>query len=61
MICEEFDKLTPKEKTEYIGQVVHSIQSDPALFEMGKEIIRIGTIKGLFDRVTILPDNTKRV
>jgi hypothetical protein len=57
MICEEFEKLTPKEKTEFIGQVVHSIQSDSALYCMGQEIIRLGQIKGLFEGVTILPND----
>ena len=61
MVCKEFDSLSPKEKTEYIGQVVHSIQSDSALFEIGKEIIRLGEIKGLFEGVTILPTDSKEV
>jgi hypothetical protein len=59
MICDEFEKLTPKEKTEFIGQVVHSIQSDSGLYSMGQEIIRLGKIKGLFEGVTILPEDTE--
>lgn len=61
MICDEFEKLTPKEKTEFIGQVVHSIQSDSSLYCMGQEIIRLGKIKGLFEGVTILPTESEEV
>lgn len=59
MVCEQFDNLTPKEKTEYIGQVVHAIQSDKNLYEMGKEIIRLGNIKGLFEGVIIFPEGSE--
>lgn len=59
MICQPFEELTPKEKTEYIGQVVHAIQSDPSLFAMGQEIIRLGQLRGLFEGVTILPEDNK--
>lgn len=55
MICTEFDELSPKEKTEYIGALVHSVQSDSDLYSMGQEIINMAKMKGLFDRVVILP------
>jgi hypothetical protein len=61
MICEEFEKLTPKEKTEFIGKVVHAIQSSTKLYLMGKEIIGLGEIQGLFEGVKILPRDTKDV
>lgn len=55
MVCQSFEELTPKEKTEFIGEVVHAAISDEALYSMAQEIIRIGKIKGLFDRVKICP------
>lgn len=55
MICQKFDELTPKEKTEYIGAVVHAVQSSDNLYSMGQEIIRLGNLAGLFDGVKILP------
>lgn len=55
MICSEFDKLTAMEKSVYIGELVHSVQSDSGLFERGKTIIEAAKEYGLFEKVTILP------
>lgn len=57
MICDKYEALTPKEKSEMVGSVVHAFQSDSALFDMALEIIRLGELKGLFDRVKIMPEN----
>jgi hypothetical protein len=54
MVCSSFDQLTPKEKTEYIGALVHSVQSSNELFKIGKEIIEDGERQGLFEGVKIL-------
>ncbi len=56
MICENFDLLTHKEKVEYIGRLVHSVQSDNQLFSIGKEIIRQAEQRGVLDDVIINPD-----
>lgn len=61
MICEEFDQLNAKEKTEFIGKLVHSVQSDPDLYSMAQKIIEMGEEKGLFEGVKILHPNTKDV
>ncbi len=55
MICESFEKLTPKERVEYVGELLHAVQSDNSLFEIGKEIIRLGNHRGLFEGVVIFP------
>lgn len=55
MICKEFDELTPQEKTTYIGQLVHSVQSDSELFKTGQMLISVAKKKGLFDNVIINP------
>lgn len=61
MICPQFEELTPKEKTEFIGKLVHSVQSDPELYSMAHEIIKMAEEKGLFEGVKILHPNTKDV
>jgi hypothetical protein len=61
MICETFDKLTTKEKKEYIGALVHSVQSNDELFQIGKEIIEQGKQKGLFEGVKILHEPPEEI
>jgi hypothetical protein len=61
MVCNSFDKLTPKEKTEYIGALVHCVQSHDQLFKIGKEIIEIGKQVGLFEGVKIFHEDKKDV
>lgn len=53
--CGEYLLLTPKERTEYIGKVLHAVMSDSTLFEAGKMIIRKAERKGLFEGVVIAP------
>ena len=55
MNCVEFQDLIPKERTEFIGELVHACMSDSKLYEMGQKIIRAAIRKGLFDGVTINP------
>ena len=53
--CGEYLLLTPKERTEYIGMLIHACQSDAKYFEMGQRIIKAATRKGIFEGVTINP------
>lgn len=55
MICEEFESLNPLERVNYIGEIIHSVQNDGALFNIGKEIIELAKRKGLFEGVIINP------
>lgn len=55
MICAEFDQLSPQEKTEYIGKLVHAVQSDSHFFKLGTLLIRDAKKEGLFDNVIINP------
>ena len=55
MNCVEFQDLIPKERTEFIGQLVHACTSDSKLFQMGERIIKQAIRKGLFDGVVINP------
>lgn len=55
MICESFDLLSHKEKIEFIGKLVHSVQSDNNLFIVGQSIIRQAEETGILDDVVINP------
>lgn len=62
MLCKEFEILTPKERTEYIGQLLHACMNDSGCFQIGEGIIKTGELKGLFIGVQInpappIPDN----
>lgn len=48
--------LTPKEKSEFVGQLVHSCQSDVYLYSLGQEIIKLAKRRGLFKNVVINPE-----
>jgi hypothetical protein len=56
MICDLFNNLTPKERVEYIGELIHACQSDDVMYQIGKEIIKQGNQRGLFEGVVIFPD-----
>ena len=53
MNCKEYQSLLPQEKTEYIGKLLHSVQSDSKLFEVGQRIIKAATKAKLFEGVEI--------
>lgn len=55
MNCGEYLLLTPKERTEYIGRLIHSCMSDSLLFAAGQKIIKSAEKKGLFEGVIIAP------
>jgi hypothetical protein len=57
MLCTKFSELTPREKILFIGELTHACMNDDFMFEVGKEIIKTGTTKGLFDNVKIMPEN----
>ena len=57
MICEEFDKLSHRERIEYIGKLVHSVQSHSYLFELGQMIVNHAEATGLLTDVIINPTN----
>lgn len=55
MICDKFEQLTPSERAWFLGSICHIAQSDDAIFDSCKQLIELGTRKGLFDRVVIMP------
>ena len=56
MLCKKYDSLTHLQKITMIGELVHSIQSDDAIFELGNEMIKLAFAKGIFDKVKIMPN-----
>ena len=61
MLCEKYTQLTPLERATYVGELVHAVQSDNGLFELGEEVIKLAILKGLFDGVKIMPDSTPEI
>lgn len=59
MLSENYSKLTPLERVMYIGELTHACMCDDDLFNLGKEIIRLGINKGIFDNVKIMPQIDK--
>lgn len=56
--CTKYQRLLPRERAKFIGELTHACQNDNKLFQMGKEIIRLAEEKGLFEGVVILPEGT---
>lgn len=56
MICNKYSELSPIEKVKYIGELIHSVQSDDNLYLAGCEVISKAKDEGIFDGVVILPD-----
>jgi hypothetical protein len=56
MICKEYQELLPREKSSYVGELLHSCMSDSELYEIGMRIIRLAKNKGVFEGVTINPE-----
>ena len=56
--CKKYLELAPVEKIMYIGQLLHATQSDDVLFELGKDLIDLAMLNGVFNGVIINPDTT---
>lgn len=55
MNCHEYSELTPPEKIEFVGKLVHACLNDSKLYQMGQRIITTAEKKGLYQGVTINP------
>lgn len=51
-----YNDLTIVEKTKFIGELVHLVTTDEVSFYCANSIIKVGKQRGLFDRVTICPE-----
>jgi len=57
MICSKYQELSHREKVEFIGKLVHAVQSNDAIFESAKALVYWVEQFGVFNNVTILPNN----
>ncbi len=54
--CNKYQELTPIEKIGFIGELLHAAQSDDEIFDMAQQLIKLATIMGVFEGVTINPE-----
>ena len=47
--------LSPQEKIEMTGKIIHGMQCDPDIFDEVKQLIWVAETKGLYKGVTINP------
>lgn len=59
MICKKYENLTIIEKVQMVGKLLHAMQSSNELFDKAKWIIEVAELQGMFDKVTILPNDNK--
>lgn len=55
-ICSNYNSLTPLEKVEFIGKLVHAVMTDNMRFLAAKMTIQSAEEAGDFDGVTINPN-----
>lgn len=55
MICNSFDNLTIVEKVQFIGKLMHLVQSSEVAFKEAELMIRCADDVGMFKGTTILP------
>lgn len=55
MLCDKYQRLVPKEKSNFIGELLHAVQSDDDFFDLAEEIIQLAYRRGLFNGVIINP------
>lgn len=53
--CSNYMELSPKERVEFIGRLVHAAMSSDYIFNHCESLIKYGEKKGLFEGVTINP------
>lgn len=56
MLCTSYNLMSHRERIEYIGKLLHSVQSDDKLFTIGRAIIKQAEDNGLLDDVIINPN-----
>lgn len=53
--CKQYQSMTPHEKIEFIGKLVHLVTNDETSFSRAKGMVLRGDVQGLFDDVVINP------
>ena len=55
MNCEAYRLLSPKERIDFIGSLVHAVQNNNEVFKSAKELVDYAVRKRMFDDVIINP------
>ena len=56
MICNSYNQLTIIEKTQFVGKLLHLVQSKESAFLIADNLLREAGAEGCFDKVIILPN-----
>lgn len=54
-VCSLYEQMTHREKTEFVGKLLHACQSSNLLLKEAQKLIKIAEESGLLDDVIILP------
>ncbi len=54
-LCDKYFNLTPLERSAYTGQLIHAVISSDELYLLGKDLIDMAVLKGLFKNGTLNP------
>lgn len=57
MLTEKYLEMSIQEQREFIGAVVHLVQTDARCFVHAKQMLKWATVNGLMEGVVILPEN----
>ena len=57
MICKAYEEKTVLEKVVFTGRLLHAVLHDDRLHKIAEDIIKVAETKGLFQGVTILPND----
>jgi len=55
MVCSSYKNLNSLEKRKFIGELTTVIQSNEELFLKAVALIREGQVKGILDKVKVMP------
>ena len=55
MICSNYENLSPQERIEFTGKLLHAVMNDNKLKHAADGIIAIAEAKGMFEGVVINP------
>lgn len=61
MNCSNYQSLTPLEKAQFIGKIVHAVQNDNICFIAGNMIIKSAEESGYFEGVKILDNGEDKI
>lgn len=56
MLCENYSNMSHVDKIKFIGELIHSVQSDAGSFGLAEAIIALAKHNGILDGITILPN-----